>query len=261
MLAVKEHMLKREEDLENIPFLFVPPSCVDPGGRIRKMQKRMGQRGLCAAMVRGALDCRAGFARDLGDMMLDYHENHDFFDKQIGIHHEHSMRILRAVLEAGAEMVRLSWYFTSLSAGWSPKIIKEEFVPLIKEQAVLIRRYGAISMMYDDGRVMGILEMLKDTGIDVLETCGPPPAGDFDSAAAVNSVGSVYALRGGIDQTELLLKKTPKEIEAAVRDCLAPVGRSGGFLLSTGDPPLKETPEENVAAFCRAGKEWGKKRR
>jgi len=258
MLCIKEGMVKGEEDLDKIPFLFFPPELLDPKGEIRKRQKEIGDRGLGAYMIRGALDCRAGYCREIADMMVDYYDNYDFFKKHIMIHHQHSLSLIKAALEAGAEVIKGSWYFTGISAGWSPKIIKEEFIPLIKEQAELVKSYNAIYMIYDDGKVMGILDMLKDTGIDLLETCAPPPAGDFELQKAREIVGKSYAFKGGMDQTDVIYRRTPEFIEEKVKEIMLAADPSGGFILSTGDPILQETPERNVKALIDAGKKYGR---
>lgn len=257
MLCLKEGMVKSHDDLEKIRYLLIPPQKAFDKSRIKTKQQEIGNRGLEYFMIRGALDCRAGYCRKIADMMLDYYDNYEFFKEHLMIHHQHSLEMIRAALDAGVELLVASWYFTSISAGWSPDIIKKEFMPLIKEQAEIVHKAGALFMIYDDGAVMGILDMLKDTGIDILETCAPEPGGDFIPEKARDIAGKKYAFKGGLDQNEVIYRKTPPEIEKHVENAMRAAVPEGGFILSTGDPILRETSDENVRAVFEAGKKYG----
>ena len=84
------------------------------------------------------------------------------------------------MLEQGAKAIFGCWYYGSLSAGWSPAIFREVFVPLMKQYADLIHRYGGIYHVYDDGKMMRTIGDYVAGGADVIETLTPPPVGDVD---------------------------------------------------------------------------------
>jgi uroporphyrinogen-III decarboxylase len=64
-------------------------------------------------------------------------------------------------------------------------------------------------------------------------------------------------LRGNIDQVEFLVKATPAEIKARVKDVLDKVRPRGNFILSTTDFFFDGCPYENIMAFADAGREYG----
>ena len=130
------------------------------------------------------LDHFLGDARGMEQLMMDYHLDRPFFDRDVRL--LPGLRPGRAQVGAGAGRRHIfgTWYYASLSAGWSPRIFRECFVPLIRQQADLVHRYGGIYGVYDDGKMMATLGDYAAAGADVIETLTPPPVGDVDLAEA-----------------------------------------------------------------------------
>ena len=51
---------------------------------------------------------------------------------------------------------------------------------------------------------------------------------------------------------DLLIRGTPDEVHAATRNLLHGVGRRNGYILSSGNIIMDETPRENVRAMMDA---------
>ncbi|OIP00703.1 MAG: hypothetical protein COZ06_24690 [Armatimonadetes bacterium CG_4_10_14_3_um_filter_66_18] len=122
-----------------------------------------------------------------------------FFDELLALFQARTMAETKAVMEAGVEWVFANCYYNSLSAGWSPAIFREVFVPSVTAQVELVHRDGGYVDYYDDGKLAHSMEMLADCGVDVLETCTPPPVCDFDLREAKAMVGDRLALKGYVD--------------------------------------------------------------
>ena len=182
-----EHLVKGAEDLEGLKCILHPIN--RDFGFLRESEEMIGDRGVVMVCVRSGLDHNAGYARDMQDLMVDYYENRPFFDELVGLFHRRSLEQIKAALEGGIEFIFGSWYFNSLSSGWSPAIFEEVFVPQIRDHVELTNRYGGIYDYYDDGKLDATMEMIAGTGVDVLETCTPPPVGDFDLVRAKEVIG------------------------------------------------------------------------
>jgi uroporphyrinogen-III decarboxylase len=245
-----EHLVKSPEDL---PALRHVLAAVNTNYDFLDAQRRMmGDRGVMMVTVRCALDHNAGHARDLADLMVDYYDNRPFFDELLGIFHQRSLAQIKAALEGGAEFIFGTWYFASLSAGWSPAIFKEVFVPLVREQVELTHRYGAIYDYYDDGKLAGTMDLIASAGVDVLETCTPPPTGDFDLARAKATIGRTTTLKGYVDLLHVVKCGTPVTIDVAVRVAMEIGKAGGGFIIGSSDSFREGTPRENIAAYFAA---------
>jgi uroporphyrinogen decarboxylase len=191
-------------------------------------------------------------------MMIDYYDDREFVQHILRrFQEEFTLRETRAFLEAGVKVVFGSWYYSSLSAGWSPQIFRDLFVPLIKEHVDLVHSYGALYEYYDDGKVMPIIEDLKNCGIDGFTTLCPPPMGDVDIADIKRRIGDSVCLHGGVDLLGVMKEGTPRLIEQTVKELISAAGPCG-LILGTSDSIRNGTPVENVKAFFAAGRKYGK---
>jgi len=162
------------------------------------------------------------------------------------------------MLEEGVRYFYSSWYAHSLSVGWSPQIFREWFLPMIKSHVELVHSYDGIVDYYDDGKHMGIVEMLLETGVDVLETCAPPPVGDVDLAEARKICGNKMTLMGHTDLIYVIKEGTAEDVREAVRRACNIGGGDGCFILGTSDSIREGTPLENIDAYFKYGREYGK---
>jgi uroporphyrinogen-III decarboxylase len=131
-------------------------------------------------------------------------------------------------------------------------------VPQIREHVELTHSYGAYYDYYDDGKLMGSLQMIADTGVDVIETCTPPPVGDFDLATAKAMVGAHTTLKGYVDLLYVIKHGTPELVERTVREAMEIAKPGGGFIIGSSDSFREGTPQENLAAYWDACLTYGR---
>jgi hypothetical protein len=252
----REFLVKEESDLKRLRHLMPDP---DPalGLRYLNTQDVVGDEGLCLATVYGALDHQAGSAMSMEEIMVACLTDTGFAQGIIGLFQEQLIAQTKTLLEAGVRHFFCPYYYHSVSAGWSPALFEQWFVPLIREQTDLIHEYDGLVFYYDDGKHMRIMPYLVDIGVDVVETCTPPPVGDFDLAEAKRLYGEDIALKGYTDLIYVLQRGTVQEVRETVRFACETGGRRG-FILGTSDSMRSGTPRENIDAYFRAGREFGK---
>jgi uroporphyrinogen-III decarboxylase len=105
---------------------------------------------------------------------------------------------------------------------------------------------------------MDSMELIASTGIDVLETCTPPPVGDFDLAEAKRTIGDEVTLKGYVDLLYVLKHGTPDLVEETVREAMEIAKPGGGFIIGSSDSFREGTPAENLEAYWRACVEYGR---
>lgn len=254
-----ERLIKTPEDLERVRYLLPDPSRYPLLQAARELAERCGQRALVEVCIRSPLDHRAGTVYAMEDLMVDYYADRAFFDRLLNVFFEHMMAETRAVLEAGAEVIFGSWYYHSLSVGWSPAIFREVFLPQIREHVALTHAYGALYNYYDDGHVMGIADAIAEAGVDCFETLTPPPVGDADLAVLKRRIGERVCLKGYVDLLYVVKMGTPELVESTVRDAIATAGPVG-FILGSSDSFREDTPRENLAAYFTAARRYGQVR-
>ncbi len=128
---------------------------------------------------------------------------------------------------------------------------------MIKEHVDLIHSYDGIVFYYEDGKMMGILEMLLEAGVDVAETCAPSPVGDVDLEEAIKLCGNKMTLMGHTDLIYVIQKGTVEDVRSTVEEACR-IGKEGSFILGTSDSIRENTPIENIDAYFKYGREYGK---
>lgn len=250
-----EHLIKEPADLEKIPYLLPKLEGLN-FAEYHHAVEEMGEDGLVQLNIPGPMDYWGGEAYPMEQMMVDYYERPEFFDALLDLFARNSIERVKVAVENGVKHFFLVYFYPSLSTGWSPKIIEEKFVPIIKKQAEIIHQAGGLVDYYDDGKLMESTGIFISAGIDVLETCSPPPVGDFNLAEARKRWDCRVTFKGLVDMINVIMRGTPAKIEAHVRDIIAQNGGKKALILGTMDNIRPETSDENIAAYFKAANKY-----
>jgi uroporphyrinogen decarboxylase len=254
----REQMLKTPADLDRLAYILPDPD-KPKTAHYHEIARIVSDRGLVEMTINPPLDHFLGDLRGLTQLMIDYYEDRPFFDRMFAFCQDYALRLIKAVLEGGVPYIFGTWYYASLSAGWSPKIFREVFAPLIRQHADLVHAYGGIYHIYDDGKMMRTLGDYVAAGADIVETLTPPPVGDVDLAEAKRLSGDRTCLKGYVDLLYVIKEGTPELIEETVRRTIEIATPGGGFILGTSDSIRDGTPHENVRAYFAAAHKYGAK--
>gem|GEM_PF-435441 len=254
-----EFLIKDRSDLERIRYMMPDPKkCVNLK-QYRNDCEALGENGIVQTFIRSPLDHNAGDSRGVENLMTDYYEDPGLFRDILDLFFGHITEETRQCLEQGAEHIFCSWYYSSLSTGWSPEIIREVFVPYMKKHVELVHSYGATYDLYDDGKMMKTLPYYLETGTDVAETLTPPPVGDVDLGPARAIAGDQMTLKGYVDLLYVVQRGTAAQVRAAVIEALEKGSPGGRFILGSSDSFRENTPDENIAAYFKTAREFGSK--
>lgn len=128
----------------------------------------------------------------------------------------------------------------------SPKFFTMFSFQNVKSLVSRIHSLGVGATLHICGRTSKILEMMCETGADVLS---------IDSHVNISEAKELLkdnvCLMGNVDTT-LMVNGTPNDMETAVDQCITMAGNGRGFILSTScDTPI-EVPEENLVSLVNA---------
>jgi hypothetical protein len=255
--AHTEYMVKGAEDLPKVRHL-IPPVNASLADEYHGWEAVAGEEAVTRACIYGPIGYQAGSVMSAEDMMVNYLTNRSFVVELVDMFRRAFMAQVKAMLEQGVRYFYSSWFAHSLSVGWSPQIFREWFVAMIKEHVDLIHSYDGIVDYYDDGKCMGIVPMLLGADVDVLETCTPPPVGDFDLAQAKKLCGNNMTLMGYTDLIYVIQKGTVEDVRRTVEEACRIGGKDGCFVLGTSDSIRENTPIENIDAYFKYARKYGK---
>ncbi len=254
----REHLVKGPEDVEKIQFLFPDPNTVR-GTNWPEIMEIIGERGLLqvhpAAGVGTAIMTTA---MGISNAMLAYYDDRQMFDRLLQICADHFQKVTKRIMELGAPLLFVSWHDFGVSAGWSPKIWRDAFKPVIKANVDLVHSYGGLYHYFDNGPMAAILPDLAEIGVDIVSTLCPPKVGDVDLAKAKQQIGHKVTLAGNVDAIWVIQRGTPEQVREAVRENIRVAAPGGGYILDVSDCIMPGTPRENVEAFFQAAHEFGR---
>ncbi|MGQ9556197.1 MAG: uroporphyrinogen decarboxylase family protein [Anaerolineae bacterium] len=256
-LLWREHMIKEPADLDKLRYVLPDPARPKLSD-YREIERIVGDKGIVELTMSPPLDHFLGDLRGLPQLMMDYYLDRPFFDRMFAFFEEYALTLLKAVLEEGVRFIFGTWYYASLSSGWSPAMFREIFVPFIREHADLVHSYEGIYHIYDDGKMMQTLGDYVEAGADVVETLTPPPVGDVDLAEAKRLYGARTCLKGYVDLLYVMMMGTPESVEKTVREAIAVAAPGGGFILGSSDSFREGTPLANIHAYFAAAHKYGR---
>jgi uroporphyrinogen decarboxylase len=251
-----EPLVKTSHDLEALSYLYPEPRR-DLLADIPLMLEEIGDRAVLATM--DTTHAGSWGLESLGpeNMLIASITEPELLSRACRLAQDAHLRNLRAMLEAGIQVVWDSWFQCGLSVGWSPKTYQQVFLPLVTEAIALAHDYGAIYIYQDDGKMRDIIPFIVDAGADVLSGLQPPEIGDVALRDVKAQFGHRVALLGGLDPCYTFDLGTPAIVRQAVRQAIADAGAGGGYIIGTGEAIAPATPAESIHAAVEAAREFG----
>ncbi|RLE94871.1 MAG: hypothetical protein DRN04_02150 [Thermoprotei archaeon] len=251
---IKEYFVKDYSDLDALEYLLNPFT----GSMLKELKDAVmatGSKGIVHASFPSPVN-EAVHAYGLKNLLVACYREPGFVRELLEIFQSYLIDLIQLVLsETAVDAIHVSWCYTSLSSGWSPRLWEKYIEPLVKEQVEVTHIYGGFYHYYDDGECMRLLPLLKDSEIDILSTLPPPPLGDADIAEAKKIVGDKICLVGNLD-IQLLRYGKPGEVLEAARRIVHETAPYLGFILGPSDGLHAHTPLENVKAYVKAAEKY-----
>jgi hypothetical protein len=139
----------------------------------------------------------------------------------------------------------------------APPIFRKYQIPYYRKRAAEFHKAGKIVMLHQDGQLQGLLPLMKETGIDVMDGLTPEPAGDFtveEVREAMTFVGARHAVPAlkcwcGVPASLFCDSTATKEILRQSRHIIDVLG--GRLALNVADQVPPNADIEKVAAVAQ----------
>ena len=136
-----------------------------------------------------------------------------------------------------------------------PPIFREYQIPYYRKRATQLKKAGKIVMLHMDGQLQGILPLMADSGLDVLDGLTPEPAGDFTPEEVREVLGDHLKCWCGVPAS-LFCDETPvAELRRMSRHIIDVLG--GRLVLNVADQVPPNADIEKVEAVSGLVKEIG----
>ena len=170
---------------------------------------------------------------------------------------DHYIRVIQRAAEIGVTVV-----FTgddvadSRGPLFSPQIWESMFIPHFRRLVSAIHDCGLYHWKHSDGNMYPLLDSIVDAGSDGIDPIDP--MGGMELSVVKQRYGSRTAIKGNVDQTELLMYGPPEAVVESVKKCIADAGVGGGYVCSSSnsihsgvDPDLYKVMLDAIAHYGR----------
>ncbi len=176
--------------------------------------------------------------------MMDFFERPDFVSAVMDMQAEAIIQRAEKLLKADIDALYIGDPSASASL-ISPKHFEQFCLPTYQKFCRHFADTDILIYIHICGNSKPILEMMADTGADVIEPLDP--LGGVEVSDAKTRVGDKVALMGGVN-TLTLDQGSPEEVRAeAITKCRE--GGPYGYVLASGDMVPPKTPLENLQAM------------
>lgn len=228
--------------------------------RLKEDIQKVDEEGLLSAYLGDLFISYLATGRegDIGATLLDLV---DFEEEIEEIHKKYIDYIIKKIQRLGSTEGLKSVCITN---GYSnagiigPRLYKRWEIPLLKAVAKAARDCDLVVHLHQHGRCRDVLEMIAETGIDLVDCLERPSAsGDIDNLSeVVKNMGSRISLKGNIDPINVLKNGSRQEVEAQTREIVEAAKNALGFIVSTGDSVVEGTPFENLETLYKSAMKY-----
>ena len=215
---------------------------------LRKARERVPNRFVASSPLGFTMNTYTAL-RGREQAMVDFYERPDFVHAVMDVQVEAAIRQGERLLGTGIDAFYIGDPAASASL-ISPGHFAEFCLPVYQRFCRHFKGRDILIYIHVCGNSVPILEMLADTGADVVEPLDP--LGGVSVADAKRRIGGRVALMGGVN-TLTLASGTPAEVRAeAIRKC-----REGGpgYILAAGDMVPPGTSLANLQAMVDVAKQ------
>ncbi len=248
-----EGPIKTPEDLKT--YQPPDPEADDVVGSIPEVVERYKGKKATATICRDAF-FNPAFLRGTTQFLMDMVDNPKLVHELIEMTLSHDIRAMQRMVALGMDIVVFGDdYADKNSTLMSPKHFREFIFPGLKRCVKAAHEAGAYVVKHTDGNVMGIIDMLIETGIDALNPI-EPPAG-MDIGLIKEKYGDRIAVVGNIDCGYILSQAPVEEVRRVTRQTIQTAAPGGGYCLSSSNSIHSSVKPENFMAMIETLRECG----
>lgn len=251
--APVEGPIKRPEDLKT----YTPPDphADDVLGTVPELVERYGGKKAITAIGRDAF-FNPAFLRGTSQFLMDMVENPKLVHELIDVCLSYDIPAMQRMVAAGVDVVVFGDdYADKNSTLMSPKHFQEFILPGLKRAVDAAHEAGAYVVKHTDGNIMGVIDMIVETGIDGLNPL-EPQAG-MDIGHIKEKYGDRIALVGNIDCGYLLSQAPVEEVRQVTRRTIEIAAPGGGYCLSSSNSIHSSVNPQNLLAMVETLREYG----
>ena len=169
----------------------------------------------------------------------------------------HYIRVIERAAELGVNIV-FSGDDVADNRGpmFAPHLWENLFLPHYRRLVEAIHAAGLYHWKHSDGNMYPLLDSIVAAGSDGIDPIDP--SGGMELSVVKAKYGDRVAIKGNVDQTELLMYGPPEKVVEEVKACIRAAGFGGGYVCSSSnsihsgvDPELYKVMIDTIHHYGR----------
>lgn len=239
-LFLKEHMIKRVEDIEVVKFMAADARYTLDPQPFYECEQEVGDDGIslvslpiCVPFIQfGKTD--AGWVQGL----YLWHDYRHQVEELLEVYTDRLIEVAKLLAQGPAKVIQSGDNMDELTM--PPHIFRQYAIPYYRRIADILHSAGKIFEVHWCGHTKRLLPLAVGTGIDVIEAVVTVPMTDLTVQEALASVEGKIVLQGGVPAIFMCPQGgTRDDLRRYIEDLLARVPIGEKFVLGMGDnvPP------------------------
>jgi hypothetical protein len=258
---VSEHILKGPKDYKTVGYIFKNMKVVPDYDNYLEYQRQVGDKGFAAAFgLIGASPMHQIMREGLIDVCDFYLEMYDhpkelrqlcedmepFFDQ-----------MFRILADSPAEVICHGANYDAMIT--YPPFFKDHIMPHLQKLADMLHAKGKLLLCHCDGENTGLLELIRESGIDIAEAVTPQPMTKFTITEAKKAFQGKVTILGGVPSVVLMEEAmSEEEFEKFMKNLFKEIAPGDRFILGVADTTPPDAKFERLYRITEMVKEWGK---
>lgn len=241
----EKFLIADRNDLEHLEHLLVPPSQEDIREfkeTSRRAKEFAHDRGVMVTGGWGVGMDAACWLYGIENLIFAAVYDPDFVKEMAELIFKWNQARMQVFLDVGVDLfVRRGWYESA--DFWPPDLYRQFILPYLQKEVQMAHEAGAKFGYILTTSTMPLLDILLESGIDVLIGLDPVQGRDTDLAEIKRKLDGKICLWGGVNGFVTVEMGSKEDIESAVKAAISALSPGGGFILSPVDN-IRETSQE-----------------
>lgn len=258
---VAEHVIKEPKDYKTVGYIFKNMKVVPDYDNYREFQKQVGDKGFAAAFgVIGGSPMHHIMREGLMSVTQFYLEMYDhpkelrqlcedmdpFFDK-----------MFRILADSPAEVIASGFNYDAMIT--YPPFFRDHIMPYVQKLTDMLHPKGKLLSCHCDGENRGLLELIRESGIDIAEAVAPQPMTKITITEAKKAFQGKVTIMGGVPSVALLEDSmSDEEFEQFMKKLFREIAPGDRFILAVADTVPPAAKFERLFRITEMVQEWGK---
>lgn len=251
-------LITKSDDLSSLKYLLKSPTKPDIDkfrAETNRAKEFAQSRGVMVSAGWGVGMDAACWLVGIEELMLASIYEPEFVDELAQLIAKWNQERMQIMLDVGVDLfVRRGWYEST--DFWPPDLYRQFILPSLQEEVKMAHAADAKFGYILTTGTMPLLDILVESGIDVLIGVDPVQGRDTDLAEIKRKLNGKISIWGGVNGFVTVEMGTKEEIENAVETAIHTLAPGGGLILSPVDN-IRDTSEgvwKNVLIMIDAWK-------